>query len=216
MKLTMTVKPTEEEIAQLQLLALEILPCWAQVGLARLRSIEQARASAAEPVGWVNGAMIEARERMPLLHYTPTQHFDTPVYFSPSPYVPPATGISRTADGLSLAFVADCLRQYAEILRNGLIDGAGHYFPVDIDEAADGVEKLELHRDDGWIVTSGDGKQFRLWKDGLPAWTDERAEATRYARRADAEAVHAEDEDAWCVVPYNIGKEEGGENARES
>lgn len=54
----------------------------------------------------------------------------------------------------------------------------------------------------GWIVLSGDGKRYRTWKNGWSAWTEVRDEATRYARREDAEAVHAEDEDAWTIVPY--------------
>ena len=56
----------------------------------------------------------------------------------------------------------------------------------------------------GWIVMSGDGKRFRTWKDGWSAWTDNRDEAARYARRVDAEAVHSEDEDAWSIVPYAL------------
>lgn len=54
-----------------------------------------------------------------------------------------------------------------------------------------------------WIVTSGDGERFRVWRDGMPDWTDQRDEATRYARRIDAEAVHREDEGAWCVLPVS-------------
>ena len=53
----------------------------------------------------------------------------------------------------------------------------------------------------GWVVMNGDGTQYRTWKDGWSAWTDHREEATRYARRQDAEAVHSEDEDAWFIVP---------------
>lgn len=89
-----------------------------------------------EPIGYVNRAIIDARGPLPLLHYTPTAHFDTAVYFHPQMYRPPATGIARTEDSVSIPFIADCLRRYADILRNGLIDGAGHYFPIDIDEAA--------------------------------------------------------------------------------
>lgn len=37
-------------------------------------------------------------------------------------------------------FIADCMRNYAEILRSGLVDGAGHYFPEDIEGAADAVD----------------------------------------------------------------------------
>lgn len=55
----------------------------------------------------------------------------------------------------------------------------------------------------GWIVGSGDGRQWRTWADGSPAWTDNPKLATRFARREDAEAVHAEDEDAWTVVTFS-------------
>ena len=54
----------------------------------------------------------------------------------------------------------------------------------------------------GWIVGNGTGFRWRTWKDGLPDWTDDRSEATRYARSQDAEAAHAEDEDAFIVVEY--------------
>ena len=60
----------------------------------------------------------------------------------------------------------------------------------------------------GWIVTSADGLRFRMWETGFPRWTDRRADATRYARREDAEAVHSEDEDAWRVIPFNEGRAE--------
>ena len=39
-----------------------------------------------------------------------------------------------------VTFVAECLRNYAEILRSGQIDNAGHYLPEDIEEAADRME----------------------------------------------------------------------------
>ena len=55
---------------------------------------------------------------------------------------------------------------------------------------------------DGWIVTNANGDKFRCWIDGWSNWTDDRDQATRYARRRDAEAVHAEDDDAWRVVPF--------------
>ena len=53
-----------------------------------------------------------------------------------------------------------------------------------------------------WIVGNGNDTQWRVWKDGMPTWTDHRSEATQYARREDAEAVHREDEDAWTIQPY--------------
>ena len=55
----------------------------------------------------------------------------------------------------------------------------------------------------GWLVENG--KQFeefryRTWRDGMPAWTADYLEATRYCRRIDAERAHQEDEDAWRIV----------------
>jgi hypothetical protein len=50
------------------------------------------------------------------------------------------TGIAREAFGVKIAFVVDCLRNYAGIVRDGHIDPAGQYFPSDIDEAADMLE----------------------------------------------------------------------------
>ncbi|CCF19117.1 protein of unknown function [Pseudorhizobium banfieldiae] len=52
----------------------------------------------------------------------------------------PPTGIAREAYGVKIPFVVDCLRHYARILRHSLIDAAGHYFPTDIEEAADMIE----------------------------------------------------------------------------
>lgn len=41
---------------------------------------------------------------------------------------------------VGVTFVAECLRNYAEILRSGRIDNAGHYLPEDIEEAAERME----------------------------------------------------------------------------
>jgi hypothetical protein len=38
-------------------------------------------------------------------------------------------------------FIVDCLQNYAEILRSGKIDNAGHYLPEDIEEAADKMKE---------------------------------------------------------------------------
>lgn len=61
----------------------------------------------------------------------------------------------------------------------------------------------ERHNDQrGYIVGNGDRTKWRAWINGMPTWVDDPAEATRYGFRSDANAVHAEDEDAWCVVKY--------------
>lgn len=71
---------------------------------------------------------------------------------------------------------------------------------IGIKALLEAVDKLGASQ--GWIVGSGDEKRWRCWNAGGPDWTEDREEATRYARRVDAEAVHADDEDAWTVVPY--------------
>jgi hypothetical protein len=59
----------------------------------------------------------------------------------------------------------------------------------------------------GVIVADSSLKRYRTWQGGCPSWTDNRAEATRYHRRADAEAVHTEDENAWHIVTYATGED---------
>lgn len=51
-----------------------------------------------------------------------------------------------------------------------------------------------------WIVGNGEQTLWRIWEGGSPSWTRFKDEATRFARRVDAEAVHAEDEEAWTVI----------------
>lgn len=63
----------------------------------------------------------------------------------------------------------------------------------------------------GWIVSNANGDRWRTWEGGFSAWTDDREKATRYARREDAEAVHAEDEDAWRIEPYGPATPAGEE-----
>lgn len=54
----------------------------------------------------------------------------------------------------------------------------------------------------GWIVGNSADNQWRSWNEFGPSWTGDPAEAIRYARREDAEAVHRDDEDAWSIVQY--------------
>ena len=42
----------------------------------------------------------------------------------------------------NLPFITDCLRKYAEALRSGELDGAGHYLPEDIDSAGDMLDEI--------------------------------------------------------------------------
>ena len=68
----------------------------------------------------------------------------------------------------------------------------------------------------GWIVGNAKGDRWRTWESGMPDWTDDREKAIRYARREDAEMAHAEDDDAWKVMPFLVsqhgpGAEPGGD-----
>lgn len=55
----------------------------------------------------------------------------------------------------------------------------------------------------GFVVANGTGTRWRRWVpyEGC-VWTENRALATRFARREDAEAVHFDDDDAWLIQPY--------------
>jgi hypothetical protein len=53
----------------------------------------------------------------------------------------------------------------------------------------------------GFIVANGNQDKFRCWLPEGPAWTEDKAKAVLFVRRADAEAVFAEDEDAWAILP---------------
>lgn len=65
----------------------------------------------------------------------------------------------------------------------------------------------------GWIVGDADQDKWRTWGALGPEWTSDRDKATRYARRCDAEQVHAEDMDAWSVVPFSPTPPAGGSDA---
>lgn len=85
-------------------------------------------------------------------------------------------------------FIADFACEYADAIVHGLA-------------AQEGREAV------AWIVANGARTKWRVWRDGFPEWTDNREEATRYARREDAEAVHADDEDAWTIEPFQSSSE---------
>ena len=59
---------------------------------------------------------------------------------------------------------------------------------------------LPLRERTGWVVKNGSDSMYRGWAALGPTWVRDPAEATYFARREDAESVHAEDEDAWSVV----------------
>ncbi|CUA89812.1 hypothetical protein Ga0061061_1107 [Chelatococcus sambhunathii] len=47
---------------------------------------------------------------------------------------------AATALSAHAPFVVECLRDYAQLLRDGAVDGAGRYFPAEIDATADRIE----------------------------------------------------------------------------
>lgn len=47
---------------------------------------------------------------------------------------------AATALSAHAPFVVECLRDYAQLLRDGTVDGAGRYFPAEIDATADRIE----------------------------------------------------------------------------
>lgn len=63
---------------------------------------------------------------------------------------------------------------------------------------------------ENWIIANSAGDRWRVWRNGNIEWTEHRGHATRYVRREDAEAVHAEDEDAWRVEPYRTVEAQPG------
>jgi hypothetical protein len=55
-----------------------------------------------------------------------------------------------------------------------------------------------------FVVADGGGtgeNRFRTMTDGFSAWTLDIDEALQFARRKDAEAYCAEDDDAWQILP---------------
>ena len=59
----------------------------------------------------------------------------------------------------------------------------------------------------GYVVADGQRKRFRKWDCG-PVWTEVLDDALHFARRKDAEAFAAEDEDAWYIASvYSLQNE---------
>lgn len=52
-----------------------------------------------------------------------------------------------------------------------------------------------------WVVADGQGARWRKWGDSGPEWTTDRDAALHFARRLDADAFAADDEDAWLIQP---------------
>ncbi len=66
----------------------------------------------------------------------------------------PATGIAKAAEGPNMAFIADCLRNYAALLDSGSVDSAGHCFSSDIYDAAQQIEESETPSPSPHVVGS--------------------------------------------------------------
>lgn len=86
-------------------------------------------------------------------------------------------------------------------------------------EAEDGEKCFIVHSDQmfaleaalkaetvGFIVADGNHDRFRCWQAEGSAWTEDKKKAVVFARRQDAEAVHAEDEDAWAILPVTAAE----------
>ncbi len=66
---------------------------------------------------------------------------------------------------------------------------------------ADAMREADRNTDTrGYIVGNGDRTKWRKWVNGDCTWTDDPREATRFFFRSDANAVHHEDEEAWCII----------------
>lgn len=67
--------------------------------------------------------------------------------------------------------------------------------------ASTGGESAEDSQDlSGWIMGDSEGRRWRGWGNYGPTWQTDPMKAIRFAHRKDAEAVFAEDEDAWTVI----------------
>ena len=112
------------------------------------------------------------------------------------------SGLVRSVEGEAVGYVSDYgLAQLAK---------RAHRYSLEVSKAAENEYTNPLYARPAaegdavaWIVGNGDGTMWRMWTIEGPIWTWDRDRATRYARRVDAESVHAEDEGAWTVVPYS-------------
>jgi len=62
-----------------------------------------------------------------------------------------------------------------------------------------------------WLIENGkDGEdiRYRGWAEGWPYWVKDPYKALWFVRREDAEAISAEDEDAWRIVEHGFEVEQ--------
>jgi hypothetical protein len=108
--------------------------------------------------------------------------------------------IGKTTPNFALPWtIANTHREHVDI-----VDARGKsvFEQIRPDYAALIVKAVNEFATQGWIVGNGDGTKWRHWTDCGPEWVTDRNSATRFARREDAEAVHAADEDAWTVERF--------------
>lgn len=63
----------------------------------------------------------------------------------------------------------------------------------------------------GWVIDNGKDRAERRYRDlqqGMPAWTPDKEQALRFARRIDAEKYSEEDEDAWRITECSMSLRE--------
>lgn len=53
----------------------------------------------------------------------------------------------------------------------------------------------------GFVISNGSGEKYMAWGQVGPEWVADRSAALWLVRRADAEALAAENEDAWSILP---------------
>ncbi|MBH1418086.1 hypothetical protein I5U33_07585 [Stenotrophomonas maltophilia] len=53
----------------------------------------------------------------------------------------------------------------------------------------------------GFVISNGSGEKYMAWGQAGPEWTADRSAALWLVRRSDAEALAAENEDAWSILP---------------
>ncbi|CAM4171005.1 hypothetical protein CR156_17260 [Stenotrophomonas lactitubi] len=53
----------------------------------------------------------------------------------------------------------------------------------------------------GFLISNGSGEKYMAWGQVGPEWTADKSAALWLVRRADAEALAAENEDAWSILP---------------
>lgn len=53
----------------------------------------------------------------------------------------------------------------------------------------------------GFVIGNGSGHKYMAWGQVEPEWVADRSSALRLVRRADAEALVVENEDAWLILP---------------